>query len=179
MKRIIIATALAFSFAAMPAIAEDHEVSLATLLKNGSRIMRALEILEAVETGILLTERKCKSLGDGWADYAPIGGRFPLASGTGVDGNGEERSFGFEPEPYREGGTYRHRLTSQEMPSHQHKFSDKHLNNHGDANVKGDDDDEDREYSWERKQTESEGRNMPHNNMPPYLVLNFCRWSSD
>jgi len=163
------AAALALSFAAMQASAQDDEASLETLLENVARIMRAVEILEVVETSILLTDQECESL-RGWTNYTPIGGRFPLAAGTGRDVNNEQRTFGFEPEPSRHGGTYRHTLIVQEMPAHTHDYIDTHS-----REIRADyGDDEPGALHDSRRTTQSTGEGSPHNNMPPYLVLNFC-----
>lgn len=178
MRRITLAAALVLSLAAVPA--KSQEGGLAQLLENADRIMRALEILEAVEKSILLTEQECEALGQGWENYRRMGGRFPIGAGTGRDENSEERTFGFEPEPSRRGGTYRHTLTAQEMPKHQHGYIDKYLNNEKAENAnRGDDDDRERLYNMDKRRTTFTGGSMPHNNMPPYLVLNFCRWSND
>lgn len=169
MKRPIVAAALLLGFAMMPASAQDDQASLETILDNFARIMRAVEILEYFEKGILLTDQECENF-NGWTRYTPLGGRFPLAAGTGRDGNNEQKTFELVPDPSRRGGTYRHTLKVQEMPRHTHGYQYRDW-----IPKKSDygDDEHARPHEW-TKRTESTGGGSPHNNMPPYLVLNFC-----
>jgi len=160
MKEFMLAVALALGFAALAASAQPHPM------------------LAVVKKSIVLTEEPCDSLGDGWTNYSLISGRFPLAAGTGRDENDEIKAFILTPEHSRQGGTYRHTLTEPEMPSHKHSYRDKHLRDRRGPEI-GDDDDRERHYRHDGRETGSTGKSQPHNNMPPYLVLNFCRWSGD
>ncbi len=170
MRRIILAVALAFGFAAMPASAQDDS-SLEDTAEAVAQLLRVHEILSAVENSILLTDQDCGDLGEGWTNFEPLGGRFVLAAGRGRNDNQVEEEFG----RHDHGGTYKHLLTLAEMPSHTHSYRDRYLNNSASENAsRGDDDDRERRYSNDDRTTGSRGNNMPHNNMPPYLVLNFC-----
>ncbi len=59
------------------------------------RILKTLERLvnEKFEHAILMTDQDCKSFGNEWEPYAPISGRFPLASGQGSDNREEMMDF--------------------------------------------------------------------------------------
>ena len=89
---LALAVVLAISSAAVPASAQD-DTSMAELLENAARILKAADILAAVEKSILVTDQDCPSLGEGWKDYKPIAGRFALAAGRGVDAREEMREF--------------------------------------------------------------------------------------
>lgn len=118
---------------------------------------------------ILMTDRECETLGSGWRPYAKTGGRFPLAAGHSRDARGETITF----ELGAKGGEYRHQLSEQEMPEHAHRYRDRY--NRGVRADYGDDEPTEHHNNWWRT-TESMGGNQPHNNMPPYLVLNFCHY---
>jgi len=115
---------------------------------------------------ILMTDRDCDVFGTAWRPYQPIGGRFFVASGQGRDDRGEVRDF----PPGDEGGEYRHPLTEPEMPKHAHSYVDHHS-----GSVRADyGDDEPGERKTTGRETGPAGESEPHNNMPPYLALNFC-----
>lgn len=119
---------------------------------------------------IVLTDQECALLGDGWQPYERLAGRFPLGAGETQDARGEVRTFAVGSYD----GAYAHQLTVDEMPSHVHPYRDRFLNNGRGGSERGDDDDTDRHYSDDRRTSESTGESQPHNNMPPYRVLNFC-----
>jgi hypothetical protein len=99
----------------------------------------------------------------GWESFKEGSGRFVLGAGTG-SGLTERRLR-------QDGGEESHALTVEEMPPHAHAYIDNQyvisspLNRDrgggGTADVK--------------KQTESTGGGKGHNNMPPYIVLQWCR----
>lgn len=113
---------------------------------------------------IVMTDRDCTVLGPDWRRYEGLGGRFPIGAGRARDAREEERIFARGDE----GGEYLHQLTLDEMPSHSHVY--RGARNAGDQRCGGDC----------RRLRESEmnatpvGGSDPHNNMPPYVVMNFC-----
>lgn len=121
---------------------------------------------------IVMTREDCSTLGSGWTNYQPMNGRVPLAAGTGKDDREESKAFSIGDI----GGEYRHQLTVSEMPKHTHAYKDKYFNNRKYEDKKrGDDDDKEREYNIDTRRTiDSDEGNQPHNNMPPYSVVNFC-----
>ena len=121
---------------------------------------------------IVLTEKDCAVLGPGWQRYENMGGRFPIGAGTTTDGRGQERTF----ELGQAYGRYQHDLSVAEMPEHEHSYQDQYLNNEESENAnRGDDDDEERRYNKDNRLTGRTGQGQPHNNMPPYRVVNFCQ----
>ena len=113
---------------------------------------------------IVLTDQDCAVLGADWKRYEGMGGRFPLGAGGTKDARGEARTSIIGDE----GGVYMHPLTVAEMPSHRHGF----MGSEGPRSV--DDWDNEHAHRAKRRTTDPTGGNQPHNNMPPYLVVNFC-----
>ena len=113
---------------------------------------------------IVLTDQDCAVLGPDWRRYEGMGGRFPLGAGMTKDTRGEERTFTIGGR----GGSYLHQLTVDEMPSHTHSYTRTNWTHDTDV------DDERRSPHHVAAQTGATGGNQPHNNMPPYLVVNFC-----
>ena len=168
---LALAAALALGFPVVPTgAAEVHEPGREKIKEI------VLQVITESLGLIVMTEKSCEALGDGWTLYKELGGRFPLGAGTGVDDREEEAKF----ELGEKAGEYRHKLTAPEMPRHSHDYKDKHLDNRKSEKAnRGDDDDKERLYGNEDRKTKSKGGNMPHNNMPPYLVLNFCHRSKE
>lgn len=121
---------------------------------------------EKFASAILMTDKECNSFGTAWRPYRPISGRFALAAGRGRDDRGKTMDFLLGVE----GGEYRHQLTVPEMPAHTHDYKDTHS-----SQIRADyGDDEPGALHDSRRETEPRGAGQPHNNMPPYLALNFC-----
>lgn len=119
---------------------------------------------------IVLTDQECAAIGDGWQPYEGLAGRFPLGAGETQDARGEARTFAVGSHA----GTYAHQLTVDEIPSHVHPHHDRYFTIDGGGSDRGDEDDKERFYTTERRNTSATGGSQSHNNMPPYLVLNFC-----
>ena len=158
MKRIIIAAALALSFVAGPAGA-------GTLHDKGREQITKL-VTELVNERLQFLERAVVAFNggdcpDGWERFQLAAGRFVL---------------GYDEEDRRDsrqvlslGGAETHRLTAQETPSHRHEQVTHPRRCDGDCGA-----------LVEVRQVETSPEAVEaHNNMPPYLVLNFCRWSSE
>lgn len=111
----------------------------------------------------------CSALGTGWIDYADGAGRFIIGAGFGTDANGERRSFRLE----EKAGTYRHRLTIDEMPQHTHGIvRSGDLNNDGYIAGRGT---VPHGNTQSFPQTTPTGGNQPHSIMPPYIALFWCK----
>lgn len=135
-----------------------------------SLVERVDQLTALLNRAIILTDQDCASLGQNWTRYTTMDGKMPIASGVHSDGRGETRTFVVG----QADGTFSHQLTEAEMPSHVHQYHDRYFNNDRGGGDHGDDDDTDRHYRNDRRNTGSTGANQPHNNMPPYIVLNFC-----
>ena len=158
------------AMATVPMIAFGGEVEAQETgtLDINPKVLETIERLvdERFRNAILMTDQGCDVFGMAWRPYQPIGGRFVVASGQGRDDRGEVMDF----PSGSEGGEYRHLLTKAEMPEHVHPYNDKHP-----GSVRADyGDDEPGERKETRRETGPAGENEPHNNIPPYLALNFC-----
>lgn len=101
---------------------------------------------------------------DGWERYQLADGRFLL--GSDKDGGNVNE----------EGGSASHRLTVEEMPTHNHdnesgKFLVQITGYHTET---GTDSNENTINIRTGLPIKKAGGGQPHNNMPPYLVVSFC-----
>lgn len=162
MTRITVTSAMCLMLVAFEAVAQQAS-------NNRVSLSQRLTVLErALSQAIILTDQPCSALGEGWRHYRAISGRFPLASGSGVDDREESMEFNIGSQ----GGEYRHVLSVAEMPRHRHAYLDRSMD--GLPNRVDDHDNRADEPRDTRRQTEETGENEPHNNMPPYKVVNFC-----
>lgn len=135
-----------------------------------SLVQRVDQLIRLLDHSIILTDQDCAIIGDNWKRYEAMDGKMPLAAGGHTDVREEARTFAVG----QVGGAYAHQLTVPELPSHAHRYQDLHFDNRRGGPNLGDDDDRDRYFRDPRRDTSSVGGNQPHNNMPPYFVLNFC-----
>ena len=110
-------------------------------------------------------DRECP--GEGWEKYQLGAGKFLLGAGRGK-------------KLHDEGGSGKHMyLPKPEIPSHNHAHSEtaKYLVQvHGKNTTGTTTDDSPNEINISRGfPIEMVGGNKAHNNMPPYLVLQFCK----
>ena len=106
---------------------------------------------------------------DGWKESEFTKGRFVVGVGKAKDSNLTSRHL------LESGGEEQHKLTIDEMPKHKHIW-------------KGVSVDKQDEYGFERSEhnvylsskdeidsiSQAEGKDKPHNNMPPYVALLYC-----
>lgn len=136
---------------------------------------RVDQLFRLLDHSIILTDQDCAIIGDDWKRYEALDGKMPLASGAHTDGREDTRTFAVG----QVGGAYAHQLKMDEMPSHAHQYRDRFLDERRGGPRLGDDDDRDRHYGVDSRTTSETGGGdehggKPHENMPPYLVLNFC-----
>ena len=146
-------------------------------MKNRLEMLNNLTGIDERVVGniVVMTEQNCDVLGPDWKNYQRISGRFPIGAGENSDVRGDQRTF----EIGQDGGEYSHQLTLDEMTKHRHKlekFDWGHSvqgNNHP-ARINVDDGRPWEDWKGSLVTTES-GENQPHNNIPPYVVMNFCQ----
>ena len=134
---------------------------------------RNQEQLDRIFSGtIVMTAEPCDRLGTQWISYKLIEGRFPLASGKTEKQLVRGKAF----KAGESGGVYVHRLEEHELPSHRHSYIDRYFHSRESGRHPGDIDDHERHYYEDIRETEpSPGKGEAHENMPPYLVVNFCQ----
>ena len=127
------------------------------------------ETLANVPSGAVVAfdSAECPS---GWREEFRAQGRFIVGTGRHVpDEYGAELPF---LELGRNGGSRTHRLTEPEMPSHAHTVT---FSTGYDSPHHVDITPEEFGRKDARETSSAAGEDMPHNNMPPFLVLQFCR----
>ena len=106
---------------------------------------------------------------DGWTEFADAAGRTIIGQGSGMDdGNGKPLTG----RKYRgHGGEEKVKLTVAEMPTHGHSgvtavgsYNAAHLATQDSQNL-----------PQARGSIGASGSSKPHNNMPPYIALYFCK----
>lgn len=134
---------------------------------------RNREQLDRVFAGaIVMTAEPCDQLGTQWKPYKAMEGRVPLAAGETEEQLERRKVF----ESGQIGGVYVHRLQDHELPAHRHSYLDRYFHSRESGRHPGDIDDHQRHYYEDRRETEpSPGKGEAHENMPPYLVVNFCQ----
>ena len=143
------------------------------MLEKIIQLEAALKSKSAVPSGsIVMTENECATLGLDWSVYKNAGGRFPIGAGATTDINSEKRQFVVgHPDNV---GEYRHRITVPEMPSHTHFLPTDTIGNSSMQTLYNTPQSDEGLNNLSRKSGAS-GGNIPHNNIPPYVTLNFCQ----
>lgn len=111
---------------------------------------------------------------NGWQKVVEFTGRFPVGAGAGADKSGNIDYFDLRGT----GGEYQHKLTIDEIPSHNHLLNIKNAHVEYGGSDRGD-----RPVSLTSDgQTTADspihnvGGNQPHNNVPPYYAVYFIRY---
>ena len=107
---------------------------------------------------------------EGWEKFNLGAGRFIV----GVGRHNKKDQYGKpidELEFGEQGGGRKHKLSKAEMPKHTHEYifsSGKKSPLHNDTS--------ETEFGLkdESEETTESGKNLPHNNMPPFLALHYC-----
>lgn len=104
----------------------------------------------------------------GWSHFDASAGRVII----GVDGERYRLSYEAGEPKYVTGGAETHTLTIEEMPAHSHRESGGRFSNRSGS---GRGDVQDPGSSGRNIRTDSVGGGKPHNNMPPYIALYYCK----
>jgi len=142
-------------------------------------LLKRLELLEervgkTVPIGLVAIWGKPADipLPEGWREYEPLRGRMPIGKVNDLLEDAYLAKFGLHQIGH-EDGEYEHKLTIEEMPSHNHSIS---FNKTQDDQGFGTHEDEFSIGTANLAQTTYEGGDRPHNNMPPYRVIRFIEF---
>ena len=148
------------------------------------KLLKRIEKLEkqkqAVPIGLIaLWGKPASEIPAGWREYVNLRGKMPI---------GLDPDYVKKPEDSQDyqlngllkyGGERSHKLTIEEMPAHSHEQGSEALHNlFGGGSYVG-------ERHWGgtsgvntfiKQKTSSVGGNQPHNNMPPYRVVQFIEY---
>ncbi len=103
---------------------------------------------------------------DGSSEYTPLAGRVIVGAGTMTDVSGT-----YTYKIGATGGVARHRLTVDEIPSHQHGLAIEPDGTGGTGSISSGPHGPDR--TWK---TKAEGGNGLHENRMPFYVLRYCKF---
>jgi hypothetical protein len=147
------------------------------------KLIKRIEILEkqkqAVPIGLVAIWGKPENeIPEGWHEYVPLRGVMPIGHDPeyGRDENDAE-DYRLNALKHRS-GKRSHKLTIEEMPSHHHQQGSESLyNRYGGGRVVG-------PRNWQSgtldacadQNTSTTGGDQPHNNMPPYRVVQFIEY---
>lgn len=153
--------------------------------QRADRLEQEIQAIQAVmRTSVVAMYRSERGGGacpPGWELFREAGGRFIV--GAGQHENDDEigkplsRHPSFSDSPLRAvGGEEAHSLAIEEMPNHAHDFTYKPVREHGSSDFAVKSNNGDRAgISSARGTTDPAGAGAPHNNMPPYIALYFCK----
>ena len=150
------------------------------------KLLKRIEKLEkekqAVPIGLVAIWGKPENeIPEGWEEYVPMRGVMPI----GYDP--EYRKDENDAEDYhlntlkQKGGKRSHKLSVEEMPSHKHDYGDIYFSESGGTvvtpNSYGSNKSDYDNQGFEMNRTSaSTGGDQPHNNMPPYRVVQFIKY---
>ncbi|MEM7667478.1 MAG: hypothetical protein AAF250_16660 [Pseudomonadota bacterium] len=177
-----------------PARAADAQRAFQCVSELSDQISSEKQRVDRLETAILeLTERKsnsdhvhqspvvpanvvvastkaCSELSGGWREYEQARGRVILgANPQGV--------YGFAKRPIGDiGGEESVQLTAAEMPAHSHNLAFvPEVSNLSGGSYPVMSDTRHNSTSRRNAPTQAQGGSRPHNNVPPYIALYFCK----
>ena len=169
----------------------QHVTNLQDLGKNKTdntetkKLLERIEKLEkqkqAVPIGLIaIWGKPANEIPEGWREYVNLRGKMPI----GIDPDyvkkpEDSQDYGLN-QLLKQGGEHSHKLTEAEMPSHSHKY--KYSTTSLDVNNEGAEENGGR-AGWmlnlnkmPETYSSSVGSDQPHNNMPPYRVVQFIEY---
>ena len=137
---------------------------------------------QAVPIGLIaLWGKPANEIPEGWREYVNLRGKMPIGLDPDYVKKPEDvQDYGLN-QILKQGGERSHKLTIEEMPKHHHQQGSECLYNfYGGGTYVG-------KRSWEYdngttydtysgQNTSSVGGDQPHNNMPPYRVVQFIEY---
>ncbi|QPH54736.1 hypothetical protein [Pontivivens ytuae] len=169
------------------ALCSEEALLGGTSTENRTSLLACLESLAAAQPSapelpagtVIAVDGRCPR-DQGWEPYVEGNGKFIIGTGAGIliptgphAPNGDTDPIGLTALSLGDqGGVEAHRLTIPEMPRHSHGGTletgghsyEHHQNNN---RLPG------QTFNYNRS-TEAAGGNVPHNNMPPFIALNYC-----
>lgn len=149
------------------------------------KLLQRIEKLEkqkqAVPIGLIaLWGKPANEIPEGWREYVNLRGKMPIGLDPDyVKTKDDVQDYGLN-QILKQGGERSHKLTVEEMPKHKHDTendasgSDDDSKGYGSAYTMDTD-----EITYNRKnlmRIEPTGGDQPHNNMPPYRVVQFIEY---
>ena len=142
------------------------------------KLIKRIEILEkqkqAIPVGLIaIWGKPANQIPEGWREYTDLRGRMPVGLDPYYHKTNDDAQDYQLNSLLKQGGERSHKLTIEEMPSHNHQLP--YRETRDDAGTGGDSN----EFSIgdaHRRNTTHTGGDQPHNNMPPYHVVHFIEY---
>ena len=148
------------------------------------KLLKRIEKLEkqkqAVPIGLIaLWGKPASEIPAGWREYVNLRGKMPIGLDPDYVNKPEDpQDYGLN-QLLKQGGERSHKITTDEMPAHSHQQGSEALHNlFGGGSYVG-------ERHWGgtsgvntfiKQNTSTVGGDQPHNNMPPYRVVQFIEY---
>ena len=134
---------------------------------------------QAVPIGLIaLWGKPANEIPEGWREYVNLRGKMPIGLDPDYIKKPEDSQDYALNQVLKRGGERSHKLTIEEMPSHHHQQGSESLyNRYGGGHFVG-------QRNWQSgtldacadQNTSTTGDDQPHNNMPPYRVVQFIEY---
>ena len=137
---------------------------------------------QAIPVGLIaIWGKPANQIPEGWREYTDLRGRMPIGLDPHYNKTKDDAQDYQLNSLLKQGGERSHKLTIEEMPKHKHNYGDIYFSESGGTVVtptkygsnKSDYDNGGFEMDRTSKET---GGDQPHNNMPPYHVVQFIEY---
>ena len=129
---------------------------------------------QAIPVGLIaIWGKPANQIPEGWREYTDLRGRMPIGLDPHYNKTKDDAQDYQLNSLLKQGGERSHKLTIEEMPSHNHQLP--YRETRDDAGTGGDSN----EFSIgdaHKRTTTNTGGDQPHNNMPPYHVVQFIEY---
>ena len=126
---------------------------------------------QAVPVGLVaIWGKPANQIPEGWREYVPLRGVMPIGHDPEYTRTNDDPEDYHLNIPNQKGGRRSHKLTEAEMPSHSHKL---HYRETQDDAGNGSDGSELSTGTSHSTNVTKTGGDQPHNNMPPYRVVQY------
>lgn len=136
---------------------------------------------QAIPVGLIaIWGKPANEIPEGWEEYTDLRGRMPIGLDPYYNKTKDDAQDYQLNSLLKQGGERSHKLSVEEMPSHKHETvndasgSDRDSKGYGSAFTMDTD-----EINYNRRnlmRIEPSGGDRPHNNMPPYHVVQFIKY---
>ena len=129
---------------------------------------------QAIPVGLIaIWGKPANQIPEGWREYTDLRGRMPIGLDPHYNKTKDDAQDYQLNSLLKQGGERSHKLTIEEMPSHNHQLPYRETQ---DDQGFGSDSNEFSIGDVHKRTTTNTGGDQPHNNMPPYHVVQFIEY---